>query len=321
MVRSFEAAWTNLGLKECGVCGELETVSQDQRPLWKAIPLSRDASGSLQGPAAALRLGAAGATTSAVANVARVGDDVFSVNPAKVCSDGGASVEACPRCLASLESSKVPWNAFQRFDLGRPLADLTLPELTPAEKASISMYVHFNKLVQIRFDTGFHTKFKSHTISMPFEGPTVLAPQIPSLSHNRFALIFVGQKTKEIMTKKGEPVARTVFETLVRCNPQALSRWLRFLKEHNFMYENIDIDERRLAEFESEGRLLFEQADVMDDRVAVAASHAHDIADAAKPDLPDAEEVLLQQPSWEKPKSMEAVRAVIETRRRHSPDA
>ena len=112
-----------------------------------------------------------------------------------------------------------------------------LPELSPIEKVAISKTVLFKKLIKLSCSEGEHQMaLRSHVIAFPTEGVETLA-SLPRTDFEDFVeTTFIGEKS----------VRRVVQNLKLQHSPLILNFdncmiWLRFLKEHNHSYSDIDI--------------------------------------------------------------------------------
>ena len=172
-------------------------------------------------------------------------------------------VSICVSCHRQLFSKKKrpcmpPHSIAAPKHFGR-LGDL--PALTDMEErmlARVRTTVNTVKLVSTTSGAASQWGIPGHTISIPHEGPEVLASRLPDVKAlTGTKVIFVGKQT-ELDAVRRNPKKRQQVERVFQPRWGALAQWLRVLKAINPLFANIVIDETEPVQVSEYMNNLFE---------------------------------------------------------------
>ena len=205
-------------------------------------------------------------------------------------------VPICVSCHRQLFSKKKrPCMPPHSIAAGKHFGRLgDLPALTDMEErmlARVRTTVNTVKLVSTTSGAASQWGIRGHTISIPHEGPEVLASQLPDVKAlTGTKVIFVGKQT-ELDAVRCNPKTRQQVERVFQPRWDALVQWLRVLKAVNPLYANIVIDEIEPVEVFEYMNNLFDSISV-GEHPDVVASERMSGADIANPERTEEAAVL-----------------------------
>ena len=197
-------------------------------------------------------------------------------------------VPMCVSCHRQLFSKKKrPCMPPHSIAAGKHFGRLgDLPALTDMEErmlARVRTTVNTVKLVSTTSGAASQWGIRGHTISIPHEGPEVLATRLPDVKAlTGTKVIFVGKQT-ELDAVRCNPKTRQQVERVFQPRWDALVQWLRVLKAVNPLYANIVIDEIEPVEVFEYMNNLFDSISV-GEHPDVVASERMSGADIANPE-------------------------------------
>ena len=157
--------------------------------------------------------------------------------------------------------------------------------------ARVRTTVNTVKLVSTTSGAASQWGIRGHTISIPHEGPEVLASRLPDVKAlTGTKVIFVGKQT-ELDAVRRNPKARQQVERVFQPRWDALVQWLRVLKAVNPLYANIVVDETEPVEVSEYMNNLFDSISV-GEHPDVLASERMSGADIANPERTEEAAVL-----------------------------
>ena len=205
-------------------------------------------------------------------------------------------VPICVSCHRQLFSKKKrPCMPPHSIAAGKHFGRLgDLPALTDMEErmlARVRTTVNTVKLVSTTSGAASQWAIRGHTISIPHEGPEVLASRLPDVKAlTGTKVIFVGKQT-ELDAVRCNPKTRQQVERVFQPRWDALVQWLRVLKAVNPLYANIVIDETEPVEVSEYMNNLFDSISV-GEHPDVVASERMSGADIANPERTEEAAVL-----------------------------
>ena len=205
-------------------------------------------------------------------------------------------VPICVSCHRQLFSKKKrPCMPPHSIAAGKPFGRLgDLPALTDMEErmlARVRTTVNTVKLVSTTSGAASQWGIRGHIISIPHEGPEVLASRLPDVKAlTGTKVIFVGKQT-ELDDVRRNPKTRQQVERVFQPRWDALVQWLRVLKAVNPLYANIGIDEIEPVEVSEYMNNLFDSISVGEHPDVVASERMSGV-DIANPERTEEAAVL-----------------------------
>ena len=205
-------------------------------------------------------------------------------------------VPICVSCHRQLFSKKKrPCMPPHSIAAGKHFGRLgDLPALMDMEEHMLSRVrttVNTVKLVSTTSGAASQWGIRGHTISIPPEGPEVLASRLPDVKAlTGTKVIFVGKQT-ELDAVRRNPKTRHQVERVFQPRWDALVQWLCVLKAVNPLYANIVIDEIEPVEVSEYMNSLFDSISV-GEHPDVVASERMSGADIANPERTEEATVL-----------------------------